>query len=800
MNALKAAIWVSKIEDRRDALRLRFHTMGVKALLNHNDPENIKPQRLTLATLPDYLKEKGLSALLYIASTPVIIASWFKPKSILGGLFLILFLLISTGLLLMAVISGGMYYYLSQPVDEKKLQTYLTQHRQNLAISVYDKSNQLIGALPPLASQYGNEVGALYIKKVPPLYWELIKAPNDSALLFDQPQPSFWSLYKKIIQFKDAVYKGINLSSSYQLGNNKQDALIICIAKGLQGGGQNKQNLSLIDAFLNKKEALQLARNLYPYLAQNKGAEFKRWSAMHAPLLSAKDDVYGLVAIAATLFGKTPEQLNAGQQAVLATAYQQQINLSLLFSVKPNVRQATWKHLLKKTQVATTRYLQKAQPQILRRILADLEEMKVAPSVIISAQWLKFIEKKQSKGLALYQHLLQRSELTLGKIKTNLYQNLQQMNASLDKNTLLTDIKISLPTLQNQQLDQALETTFKTVHRFYPKLFNKKLGATVDNKGAVISIQVANEEGNIIRSYQRGLSQKRPIAGLSTLAISSLLLAQKDTPKSRYCNKSYAGIRNTSEPLRDGITSCKSLNRKGYSFSLQQSIEQEKALPLFYALTETHKLSATPLVKLYKNFSLSSNALVSDTPNANKLAYELSIGRVENTPRELHTIIHTITRYLYDIPYDQNPSIIDTIEMHQLVLKGDQYTIKHTSRKGIQSSENNIEHYFNNETTRQYMKSLFAIPTSKKNNPLKFLRSVEKKYGVDFLIVKSATSKTNSGNTKDKWLIGSVRLKQHIYSFTIMIGSDDNAGLGKNISHQQLMLPVINAIMESLQQ
>ena len=80
MNALKAAIWVSKIEDRRDALRLRFHTMGVKALLNNDEQESIKPQRLTLATLPDYLKEKGLSGLLYIASTPVIISSWFNPS------------------------------------------------------------------------------------------------------------------------------------------------------------------------------------------------------------------------------------------------------------------------------------------------------------------------------------------------------------------------------------------------------------------------------------------------------------------------------------------------------------------------------------------------------------------------------------------------------------------------------------------------------------------------------------------------------------------------------------------------
>jgi hypothetical protein len=98
------------------------------------------------------------------------------------------------------------------------------------------------------------------------------------------------------------------------------------------------------------------------------------------------------------------------------------------------------------------------------------------------------------------------------------------------------------------------------------------------------------------------------------------------------------------------------------------------------------------------------------------------------------------------------------------------------------------------------MRTLFSIPSNKKNNPLKFLQSVEKKYAVDFLLVKSATSKTVNGHIRDKWLIGSLRLKQHIYSFVIMVGSDDmTIGLGKNISHQQLMLPIIKTLIESLE-
>ena len=797
MNALKAANKVSKIEDKNDSLRLRLHR--VTSLLNLNEQEGIKLQYLTLANLPDYLKEKSLSGLLYLVSVPAMIVSWLRPKSLLGTLFLAVFLLMSTGLLLIGLISGGMYYYLSQPVDEQQLQGYLTQHRQSIAISVHGKQNQLLGALPPLNNHYKNEIGTLYIQSVPPLFWELIKAPNDKNLSFEELQPSFWALYKKIIQFKDASYKGVNLSAPYQLGKSN-DALIMRIAKGLQGSSVTK-NKSVSERFFGNTETLRVARHLYPYLAQNKGEEFKRWSAMHIPLFAAKDDVYGLVAIAATLFGKTAEQLNLGQQAVLATAYHHQIKMDLLFSMKPNLRQSTWKGLIKKSRLMATRYLKNNQPQVLRKILTDLDAIQAAPSLIISSQWLKYIEKQQAYALPLYQNLLQRSELTLGKTKPTLYQNLQQESASLMKGAMLTDVKISLPIFKNKQLDDELAIVFKTIHRFYPRFFKVTLGESIKNQGAIIDIQMTNEEGEIIRSYQRGLASKRPVAGLSLFAISSLLLAQNDTPKTRYCNKSYAGIRNLTEPLRNGIANCKKLNRKGYSFSLQKSIQQEKILPLLYALTQTHKLSVSNLVTLYKNFSLSVDSSVNSSSNLDELIYELTLGKAETSPEAMHAIIQSLTQNLYELPYDNKPSMIESIEINHLASKGNKQAIEYRVPQGEKRKTSNITPYFSNQVQRRFMKSLFSIPTTKKNNPLKFLHSVEKKYGVDFLLVKSATSKTNAGNTKDKWLVGSIRLKQRVYSFTIMIGSDKgSAGLGKNISHQQLMLPIINAMIESLQQ
>lgn len=799
MNALKAAVWISKLEDRRDALRLRLHTMGVKAFFNKDEQESVTPQRLSWKTLPAYLKEKALSGLLLLASLPVLLLGLLRPKSIIGGLFLAFFLLVGMVLLVVALISGSMYYYLSQPVDETQRQYYLNKHQQRIAITLHDNNNDLIGALPPPTQSDGNSTGALMVKTVPPVLWELLKAPADNALQFDNQPVGFWSLYKSIIQFKDTSYKGINLTAPYQ--GKPYASLLQHMAHSLHSTQPRvMQQQGFVGRLLNSKASLHMARHLYPYLAQNNGEAFKRWSAIHAPLLAANNDVYGLAAIAATLFGKKVERLTVGQQALLATAYHQQTPLAMLFTTREETtevkqqRRSTWERLLKQTQQMATQHYKDSQPQLLKRIVADLQRMQSLPSAAMSAQWLNFLTKNPQYE-AQYQSLLQRSELILGKLKPSVSQAVQAISAKQAADVMLTDVKISLPMLQNQQLATALQTTFKTIQRFYPTQFNKQLGNDIAKEGALISIHMANEQGHIIRSYQRGVVEQRPIANLSDIAIASLLLANKDTLKTRYCNKAYAGIRNANEPKRDGINNCKALNQKGRAFSLQQSIQQSKTLPLLYALTQKHTISAETLTTLYNNFGFWLENAVDHIPNAKTLAYELSIGAAQSTPEKMHQLIHALTRQLYNIPYNEQPSMIQSLQMSRLSASGEESFIQ----REIKSEALQIQAYFPDTRTQKAMRALFAIPSYKKYNPLKFLQSVEKKYGVDFLLVKSATSKTANNQTRDKWLIGSFRFKQHIYSFVIMVGSDDRSkGLGKHISHQQIMLPIVNTLIESL--
>lgn len=796
MDALKAAVWVSKLEDRRDALRLRLHTMGIKKLLDKDESSPVNPKRLNRETLPAYVKEKSLSGLLFLISIPMGLVGLLRPKSLMGGLLLAALVLIGIGLLLVALISGSMYYYLSQPVDEQQRQYYLAQHQQRIALTVHDERNELIGALPPPANNENDLRGALSVKSVPPIFWDLIKAPVDQALTFAPQQPSFWTLYKNIIQFKDASYKGINLAATYQATSSQ--SLLQHIAYSLQGHSTHQGNQQrLLERWTSNKEALHIARHLFPYLAQNDGKEFKRWSAMHAPSLSAKDDVYGLVSIAATLFGKTVTRLTAGQQAILATAYHQQTSMAELLTAKAKTRQTIWKRLIKQTQLAATQHYKKTQPQTLRRIMSDLERMKAAPSVAMSSQWLTFLNNHPEQEQH-YRQLLQRSTLTLGKLKPNLYQTVQQIATKQDKNTVLTHIKISLPILQNQQLDMTLNEVFGTIQRFYPKNFSKRLGKNIDKKGALISLRIANEQGNIIRSYQRGIVTQRPIANLSDFAMASVLLANKDTPKTRYCNKAYAKVKNATEPKRQGISNCERLNQKGNAFSLQQSIQQGKRLPLFHAITQKHAISAKKLVMLYQAFGLLNDISAENKPSAKTLAYELTTGMVQSTPEHMHQLIHSLTRQLYGLPYNTKPSIIDEVYLSRLSAQGERHFVEKITKNTTKMAT--LQPYFSSNVQRKQMQSLFAIPSDKKNNPVKFLRAVEKKYGVEFLLVKSATSKTPNGHIRDKWLVGSLRLKQQIYSFTLMMGSDDmSTGLGKNISHQQLMLPILNALIESLE-
>jgi hypothetical protein len=66
-------------------------------------------------------------------------------------------------------------------------------------------------------------------------------------------------------------------------------------------------------------------------------------------------------------------------------------------------------------------------------------------------------------------------------------------------------------------------------------------------------------------------------------------------------------------------------------------------------------------------------------------------------------------------------------------------------------------------------------------------------------MAKSGTSATPSGIRRDKWAVGSFRLQGRVYTFTILVGTDDmQNGLGTSVMHRRVMYPIMREIVASL--
>jgi cell division protein FtsI/penicillin-binding protein 2 len=107
-----------------------------------------------------------------------------------------------------------------------------------------------------------------------------------------------------------------------------------------------------------------------------------------------------------------------------------------------------------------------------------------------------------------------------------------------------------------------------------------------------------------------------------------------------------------------------------------------------------------------------------------------------------------------------------------------------------------IKAYLNKESIKQTLK---RVLTSSVKNAKGTLNRFKRIRGANFLIAKSGTSETLHGITRDKWAAGSFRLQGKIYTFSILVGTDDQEnGLGNSVTHNRVIYPIMREIVASL--
>ena len=830
MNTIATGMKFWKAVQRRDKMRFILYQLGL--LTSY---QNLKATRKKLLERGFDIKQLNISSLIKgLASIPLVffeiiflgVLFWlgflFKslplaikntlPASLLGWIkFFLLSVFIGTVFSL-----ASLFTYLSYVPDVTVLQEYIQTHHFRTAVAMRDSQGHLIGALPSPKPSPNNKIshdqrqGALYVDSVPDVFWDVLTAREDRALDFDFQNTSLVD----VLTGKKASYKGINFAAlikrpleSQLKGNDLAggSALMNLIIKNLYGiryFNELDSRIHLLSSLRRKFAEIRGARHLFPYLAQHNGEEFKRWIAMHAPLLSAGDDVYGIRSASATLFGKRPNQLSGAEQAVLAAAYHRGVRFQPLSAdAKPALHEARlrrWEKLIQKAKKGVENAYRLKNPKKMTTILTELERMKTPqmPKVPVSLSRilasLPFAKRQQ------YGNLKQRAALLVSSLNPRIIQKLKQEDALLSANAVITDMTISLPVGVNYEFKAHLNKTFAQIRRSCPSCYNKALGLPVNDEsnGALVRIVVADAKGGIVRYYRRGFPQRRPIASISKIAAAVLLANAGVKEKARFCNKAFAGRKNASGAYQKGVAECDTPEIEGYSYSFIETIAQSKNLPLFDVLSNTKRFSTEKIAQLYQAFGLKdSKTLKGEKPQASQLAFELAFGLAEATPAQVHKIIQTLTQQLYAPVYNSEPHVITSLRISEFKA-GMQRAVVRKKHLKYPSQLKGIRTYLSNNTIKQVLQRVLASPVNHNKGTLHRFKRIQ---GAKFLIAKSGTSETPNGITRDKWAVGSFRLQGKIYTFSILVGTDDiENGLGSHVTHDRVMYPIMRDIIASL--
>ncbi len=835
MNPIKAAQYFYNKQLRQDSLRLRLHNLGLYNLKNdlkgHRDnlreiifnskKRNFKSLAKSLLRLPIVIVELLILGVLFwlefiFKSLPRFFFS-LLPYSLSGWMKFIVIM----GVITLVVSASSLFFYLSKEPDPKILQDYIKLHHYRTAVALRDRQGHLIGALaspnspPDQYFSHEQRQGALYVEHVPDVFWDVLITREDRDLDFKYQNTHLM----EILLGQRNSYKGINFAALFKRpiqsklkGNNIAggSALINLIIKNLYGVRYFNEQYSsnhLWSKLQRKKEEIKGARNLFPYLAKHNGLEFKRWIAMHAPLLSAGDDVYGIRSASATLFGKRPKELSAAEQSILAAAYHRGVRFQPLSADEreplQQARFKRWQLLIKKAKKGVRNAYQTSQPEKMNRILADLEQMQTPQMPKVPSSLQSLLNDQTFTQRQKYGNLKQRTDLLISSLKPRISQRLKQENQKLNRldsyHQVITDIKISLPVGKNYQFKKQLDQTFAQIMRYCPHCYSKNIGRPVntESNGALVRIVVANSKGEIVRYYRRGYVQRRPIASISKIPIAVLLASHNVKIAQKFCNKAYQGRKNASGLYLKGVQNCNTPKKSGHSYTFKDSMAQSKNLPLFYALTELEQFSLAQLSNLYKDFGLDDSAsLRGNTPTIKQLAFELAFGLAEATPEQTHRMIQTLTQQLYRPTLRDQPHVIQSLRISKYHEDSKQATVRKQYLKNPNMLYYNIAAYLNNETVKETLRKIFVSPVKESKGTL---HSFNKIANVNFLLAKSGTSETPSSKTRDKSAIGSFEIHGNIYTFSIFIGTDDlEQGLGSRVTHQRLITPIMKTIVKSL--
>jgi len=661
----------------------------------------------------------------------------------------------------------GLYGYLSAPSDPQTLKYYQSLHQQNTATALLGRSGTIIGAISnPLSPADKQSFGGLYAEMVPPVYWDMLDYKTKRQLDFNYQSTGVFD----VIFWKQKHYKGIPLTGIFDAINpfvkSPNENLMTELAVNLNGGREaaSERCPSILSRVCSIVSSVRFARHTFPYLALNKGAEFKRWVAIHGGLKGFRNDFTGLRATADVVFNKKPEQLSNAEQALMAVA---QFNNEPLFETSDL-------GALKNEAISTARALYaRAQPTL----VTDIEQNLIGLNLNQSS--------RQS-------NLLLRGDVTLGNFTDLVKQRLAKEYQVPGNQRIISDVQVTLPVKDNQQFNNAVVAGLETLQRRCTNCgLNYKLGAQPSDGGAAIEIMVADQEGQVVRYFKRGNVKERAAGALSTIPAAVLLSTLGNTPDTRFCNQTYRNLPSSVRAFPQGLVNCDTPEQPGHSLSFQQSLQVRASLPLFYALRK--QATAEQLQAVYRDFGFTDlRSRAGNASHGEQLAYEMSYGVVQSLPLQQLDVIHQLGDMLYG--RSQSKAIIAISQFLVSDLDEERRYLQFNKFNSDIAINNN---YLRTKNSKAGLRTLLSYDINGKDAALKPLRDLK---NIRFLLTKTGQSYTKQQTLRDHWLVASVLIRGRRYSISVFVGSPttDQVGLAKKLTAAQIFYPIMAEIMDSL--
>ena len=693
--------------------------------LKKYDIESLKESFSTMRNVVVIYSIIIFSELLYFIQ---LIKSFFSKKVIFIPL-IIMFLLFSFYL---SFING-------KPDKELFEEKVFPKLYYDTAIEIRDPKERFAGTMAQPQSLVLNP--SLFLTNPPNLFWSLLQEKYDPHLDFESNATTF---YQALLE-SGGYYNGIDIWDLFK--ESKKLAIHLIREQDFRVKPSLTLTQQLINAFLRKHpfkeksnniKRLELARTFFHQLKKDNGANFKGWLLSQKNWFFVDRKGYGFKDCVEIFFGKSVDDLTPAQQAILVSMYETPYHTNL--SLKE--QKSLWKKIkqdaidiIDNSDVVKNKY----------KIVSNLKKMTLPKLPYFPDSLMEVVGQITSRNQEQFSSLPTRSKALLRSSKAVISQELDRLYQTYGispQNRLVTKVGINFDLNEN----------FYFNHYMKSKLESLNLSR--------VWVSIVNEEGNMIRLYQKNSTHQYPpqIGNIAKIFSALLFSDRGDKYYTRYCKKEAKdeiameqGFSRCHDDAwvdaRRVFTSDKMLSL--YDGFIKYKERDKRGNNIYYTPIYMKKIEA-----LYQNLSLIP--LQNNEPRV-----DLGAGKLQMTPLAMQVALHKITQLLY------NPNqtfyglkLIKSLEYHDI----NQSIVEPKSKIFSFDSPEQVSPTFQNFFTKEKritLQTLFKTPIYKNYGSLQWLKNY---ISIKFIFAQE------SHKNGTHWLVGVFKKSGKYYSFTIYLG------------------------------